>query len=459
MDIKEKVSSLLLDKAMNYISGDPETNIPRLLSWVDALNIESFEPQSNALHKVLDDPDSNWYQFIMNLWRDVDNDVLKAAFQNFALKGSILSAPRQMALSERYGCSIPFTMLIDPTSACNLKCTGCWAAEYGNKLNMSYDTLDSIIKQGKELSIHFYLYSGGEPLVRRADLLRLCEAHPDCQFAAFTNGTLIDEAFAEEILRLKNFIPIISVEGFEAETDFRRGKGTFAKVQQAAQILKAHRLPFGLSCCYTSKNVDVIGSEEYFDQMIEWGAKFCWFFTYMPVGKDAVPELMATAEQRTYMYHQIRKFRETKPLFTLDFWNDGEYVGGCIAGGRRYLHINANGDIEPCAFIHYSDSSIYEKTLLEALQSPLFMAYHNGQPFNENHLRPCPLLDNPTALVGMVETSGAHSTDLQNPEDVHDLTAKCEKPAEWWATVANELWNCSHACAGCTSCASERTGS
>lgn len=453
MDIKGKISSLVLDKAMNYISGDPETNIPKLLNWIDALSIESFGPQSKALHEVLNAPDSNWYKFIMGLWRDVDNDVLKSVFQNFALKGAILGYPKQEALSEKYGCNIPMTILIDPTSACNLKCTGCWAAEYGNKLNMSYETLDSIVKQGKELSIHFYLYSGGEPLVRKADLLRLCEAHPDCQFAAFTNGTLIDEAFAEDILRLKNFIPIISVEGFEADTDFRRGKGTFAKVREAARILKAHRLPFGLSCCYTSKNVDVIGSEEYFDQMIEWGAKFCWFFTYMPVGKEAVPELMATAEQRGFMYHQIRRFRDTKPLFTLDFWNDGEYAGGCIAGGRRYLHINANGDMEPCAFIHYSDSSIYEKTILEALQSPLFMAYHKGQPFNENHLRPCPLLDNPTALVGMVETSGAHSTDFQNPEDVHDLAAKCEKPSEGWAPVADELWSCSH---GCASCAAER---
>ena len=71
------------------------------------------------------------------------------------------------------------------------------------------------------------------------------------------------------------------------------------------------------------------------------------------MGVDAVPELLATAEQRKFMVEHIRAFRKTKPLFTMDFWNDGEYVDGCIAGGRRYLHINANGDFEPCAFIHY----------------------------------------------------------------------------------------------------------
>lgn len=142
----------------------------------------------------------------------------------------------------------------------------------------------------------------------------------------------------------------------------------------------------------------------------------------------------------------------------MDFWNDGEYTGdknvsgGCIAGGRRYLHINANGDMEPCAFIHYSDSNIREKTLLEALQSPLFMAYRKGQPWNENHLRPCPLLDNPEKLRDAVTSSGAHSTDLENPEDVGDLTAKCKAVADNWAPAADKLWECSGHCNGCGGC-------
>jgi len=445
MAVKEKLSNLVLIQAMNYISGDPEKNLPKLLSLVDTLGWgkDNFVNMKPIFHQVLDDPESNWYQYIMSLWRDIDNDVLKVIFRNFALNAVLLGYSRQEAKAAELSCSIPWAMLLDPTSACNLACTGCWAAEYGNRLNMSYEELDSIIRQGKELGTYFYLYSGGEPLIRKADLIRLCEAHPDCQFAAFTNGTLIDEAFADELLRVKNFIPVISVEGFETDTDFRRGVGTFKKVVQAMALLKEKRLPFGVSCCYTSKNVDTIGSEEYVDQMIEWGAKFCWLFTYMPVGTEAVPELMVSAEQRAFMYSQVRRFRETKPLFTLDFWNDAEYSGGCIAGGRRYLHINAHGDIEPCAFIHYSDSNIREKTILEALRSPLFMAYHDNQPFNGNPLLPCPLLDNPDALSRMVKASGAHSTDLQNPENVDQLSAKCHCAAEKWTKVADGLWSCS----------------
>ena len=161
----------------------------------------------------------------------------------------------------------------------------------------------------------------------------------------------------------------------------------------------------------------------------------------MPVGNDASPELLPTPEQRIETCKRIRKYRAEKPLFAMDFQNDAEYVGGCIAGGRRYLHINANGDMDPCVFVHYSDSNIREKTLLEGLRSPIMMAYHDGQPFNENMLRPCPMLENPDKLRAMVVCTEAHSTDLQSPESVEHLCSKCDQYAENWKPAAEKLWN------------------
>lgn len=445
-----KAQSAALDLAMDYVLKDPAHNITRLLDVVETLDMTGEHTgQLQTVRPMAENPDNTWNKFVVRLCNEIDADVLKTTVRNFFFNASVLGMQKQEKSRRAYGCNIPWAILLDPTSSCNLHCTGCWAAEYGNKLNMTYEEMDSIIQQANALGTYFFLFSGGEPLVRKKDILKLCEAHPDCQFTAFTNGTLIDEAFAGEMLRVKNFIPAISVEGFEADTDFRRGQGTFARVERAMSILREKKLPFGLSCCYTSKNVDMIGSEEYFDQMVAWGARFCWLFTYMPVGNEAVPELMVSARQRKFMYEQVRKFRESKPIFTLDFWNDGEYSGGCLAGGRVYLHINAGGDYEPCAFIHYSDTNIRTHTLLEALQAPLFTAYQNGQPWNRNHLRPCPLLDNPQALVDAVESSGAHSTDLQSPEDVRSLAGKCMEKAGAWAEVADGIWSCSHGCSGC----------
>ena len=445
--LAESIKSFGLKQVVSYISKDPEKNIPKLLDWLEKHDRgDSVTHQVQMIRASLDNPESNWSKLVNSLWTDIDREEIKSFLVSLVINDSMIGGPRQVKIRNDENISVPWAILMDPTSACNLHCTGCWAAEYDKKLNLSLEQLDDIIRQGKELGIYFYIYSGGEPLVRKKDIITLCERHPDCAFLAFTNATLIDEEFADEMLRVHNFVPAISVEGFEEATDFRRGQGTYKALTRAMEILKRKKLLFGISCCYTSKNVNEIGSEAFFDDMIEKGAKFAWFFTYIPVGKDAVPELMATAEQREFMYHQVRKFRNTKAIFTMDFWNDGEYVGGCIAGGRSYLHINANGDIEPCAFIHYSDSNIKEKTLKEALKSPLFQQYHVSQPFNENHLRPCPLLDNPGRLAEMVDKSGAKSTDMQKPEDVHDLTKKCEKAAENWAKTADHLWACDHYC-------------
>ncbi len=439
--VNEKLESIGVKKVLSYLDNNPEENVPKLIGWLRRLDRDGIYTNTyDMIDEFMKNPDNNWYKLIMSLYTDIDESVREKMFENFIVNSAIVGMQRKTKSEEKYNCNIPWAILMDPTSACNLHCTGCWAADYGNKLNMSYEQLDDIIEQGKKLGTYMYIYSGGEPLVRKNDIIRLCEKHSDCEFLSFTNGTLIDEAFADEMLRVKNFVPAISIEGFENETDFRRGSGTYQKVIQAMEILKRKKLPFGASLCYTSKNAETIGSEAYIDDLIAKGCKFAWYFTYMPVGVDAVPELMATAEQRKYMYQQIRSFRNTKPLFTMDFWNDGEYVNGCIAGGRCYMHINANGDIEPCAFIHYADSNIKDKTLLEAYQSPLFMSYRKNQPFNKNMLQPCPLLDNPGRLAQMVEESGAESTDMQHPEDVEELTEKCIDAAGKWKVTADEIW-------------------
>ncbi len=444
MDASNKVVRYGLKRAFGYMEKDPEENLPKLMDWVDRFAPEGergFPVQRAAFRRVIEDPGCNMHKLMMRIFTETDQEVLKTVFENFILNGNLLGWPKQEELKEKYGCNIPWAILLDPTSACNLHCTGCWAAEYGDRLNLTFDEIDSIITQGKELGVYIYIYTGGEPLVRKRDLIALCRKHHDCQFLAFTNATLIDEEFAGEMLSVKNFIPAISVEGFEEATDARRGKGTYQKVVKAMKLLKELRLPFGISCCYTSQNLDSISSDEYFDQMIRWGASFVWYFHYMPVGNDAAPELLPTPEQREFMYHKIRQVREEKPIFAMDFQNDGEYVGGCIAGGRRYFHINANGDCDPCVFIHYSNANIRQMSLLDVLHSPIFMAYHDGQPFHENHLRPCPMLENPERLQEMVRATGAHSTDLQSPETAEHLCEKCRAYAENWAPTAERLWN------------------
>ena len=441
--LTKTVQTLALNKALEYLDKDPEMNVQKLMEIVDRFSPEGwYVPQRKAVREAIESK-NNWYQLVMKVW-DLDPGVRRTFFQNFILNASLLGSARQEEVAEKEGCNVPWAILLDPTSACNLHCTGCWAAEYGNRLNLTLDEMGSIVKQGKELGTYMYIFTGGEPMVRKADIIALCERNPDCEFLSFTNGTLIDEDFCREMLRVKNFVPAISLEGFEEANDGRRGQGVYEKVYRAMELLKSHGLPFGISTCYTSANWQDVSSEAYFDKIIDAGALFIWFFHYMPVGGGAVTELLPTPEQRTEMYKRIRAFRSTKPIFSMDFQNDAEYVGGCIAGGRRYLHINARGDVEPCVFIHYSNVNIRDCTLLEALKSPIFMAYHDGQPFNENMLRPCPMLENPERLRAMVKETGAKSTDYEAPEDVDTLCGRTAPYAEGWKPAADRLWSDSH---------------
>ena len=436
-----------IDKILQYMNKDPDNRDKALLKLVDLSENfmgDVYQKESyDGARALIQNHDAKWTKYFHRLLEELDPHVIKMTALDLGFEAAFHGTKMIRQKRREHRCNIPWLILLDPTSACNLHCTGCWAAEYGHKLNLNFEDLDSIITQGKELGIYFYMYTGGEPLVRKADIIRLCEKHNDCAFHAFTNGTLVDEAFCQEMKRVGNLSLSLSLEGFEDANDSRRGEGIFEKVLAAMDLLKAHGQIFGTSICYTRYNLETVTSDEFLDLIIEKGCRFTWYFHYMPVGNEAAVELMPTKEQREYMYHRVREIRGSeggKPVFAMDFQNDGEFVGGCIAGGRNYCHINANGDVEPCVFIHYSSANIHDVSLLDALKQPLFMAYRDGQPFNDNHLRPCPMLENPELLQEMVTKAGAHSTDLQSPESVEHLCGKCREYAEEWKVCADKLW-------------------
>ncbi|MDH7483251.1 MAG: radical SAM protein [Spirochaetales bacterium] len=435
------LSKKAVQLALRYMESNPEQNIPRVIDVLSTFALrEDMKHTLMQAKKVMADPGNPYRALIVRAFEQLSPQVRKKFVNNFVFNSGMIGQDRAQMLKLEYDCNIPWAILMDPTSACNLRCIGCWAGQYDRTDSMDYSLLDRIIREGKELGVYFYIYSGGEPLIRKDDLLQLAKVHDDCVFLAFTNGTLVDDQFAQALSEAGNFALAFSIEGFESATDFRRGTGTYRKVIEGMDAMRRAGAPFGFSACYHAQNTEAVGSEEFLDFLIGKGCMFGWYFTFMPLGRDASVDLLASPEQRAYMFRWVREMRSRKPIFLLDFWNDGQYSEGCVAGGRSYLHINAAGDVEPCAFIHYSNMNIREVSLLEALRSPLFMEYRKHQPFNENHLRPCPLLDNPDMLAQMVKASGATSTQPIDKEDVISLTDKCRDAAARWAIVADKLW-------------------
>lgn len=448
MDLKYNIQRasmrVTIDQLLKYIDKDPQANVIKLADKIAPLFSKIFPPENfKKIRAAAEDENNVWTQFALGLIKDIDRNVVKQMLLSFGIDAGYYGTKAVRANREKYKCNIPFNILFDPTSACNLHCKGCWAAEYGHRQNLTNEEMQSIVTQGKELGCHFYWLTGGEPLIRKDDIIELCRNNSDAIFLVFTNATLVDQKFCEQMNEVGNIALALSLEGSEESNDWRRGDGAYGKTIAAMDLLKKNKCLFGVSVCYTSRNIDMVTSDDFMDMIIEKGAKYSLNFNYMPVGHDADKELIPTPDQREYMYRWLRKMRNSesgKPIFIMDFQNDGEYVGGCIAGGRNYFHINSAGDIEPCVFIHYSDSNIRTHTLLEALQSPLFMAYYHNQPFNDNHLRPCPMLENPEMLRKIVKETGAHSSDLIIQESADELCSKCDEYAAAWAPKAQELW-------------------
>ena len=444
MALKEKAVKIAVKEAIKYVRKDYDTNLFKLIDWGKKMVKEDIHLRAlNKLGDRLSDPENMWAAYIKKLIMETDPGIIEKLIPPI-MNTVIKSYDRRLASMKEHGCNIPWAILVDITTACNLKCTGCWAAEYGHNLQLSLDDMRSIVTQGKAMGTHFYMLTGGEPLIRKKDIITLASENPECGFLIYTNATLIDKALCDDIKRCGNITLALSIEGDEHSNDSRRGEGAYKTTMEAMKLLKAEKLLFGISVCYTSANVDYVTSEEFIDKMVGAGVKYAFYFSYMPVGKDAVKELIPTPSQRKYMYFWMKKMRNKhtgKPLFVMDFQDDGEYVGGCIAGGRNYFHINSNGDIEPCVFIHFSDSNIRKDTLFEALNKPLFMAYRKGQPFNDNHLMPCPMLENPDILRKIIKETNAKSTDFISKETVEELCSKCDDFSKAWAPVAKEIWD------------------
>lgn len=441
---KAFIGEALLKQGLRYLASDPERNLVNLAKWGEIVaRDEAHKQYARNWARLFADEDNNWRKFAVRLIRQTSPNVRERLAVNFFINAGIIHSVKRIETEKKYGIHLPWAMLIDPTGRCNLRCKGCWAAEYDRTQDMDYQTLDRVLTEAEDLGIRFFVVSGGEPTVRMKDLVSLAEKHRDSVFHVFTNGTLIDRDAAQKFAELGNVTFAISLEGFEESTDARRGKGTFKKIMEAMDHLRDAGVLFGFSATYTRHNTEEIGSDKFIDLMIDKGCTIGWLFTYVPVGGDADLEYMATPEQRAFMYRQVQRWRATRPILVADFWNDGEAVGGCIAGGRCYFHINAAGDVEPCAFVHYANVNIKNTSLVEALKCPLFKAYQASQPFNANHLRPCPIIDNPEALERMVAETGAYPTQ-KNGITAQQLCSPLHAYAEAWGKVADRLWAEAH---------------
>ncbi|RKY86879.1 radical SAM protein [candidate division KSB1 bacterium] len=346
------------------------------------------------------------------------------------------------AFKETYGFGPPTFVLISPTKRCNLRCIGCYASSSSaNAEKLDYEIVDRILTEKKKLwGSHFTVISGGEPLMWKSngkDLIDIVAKHRDQYFLMYTNGTLIDEKMAQRMAEVGNITPAISVEGFEEETDARRGRGVHKRILRAFENLRNNGVPFGISITATRQNAELILSDEFMDFYFEQqGAVYGWIFQYMPIGRSYTLDLMVTPEQRKWMFEREQHLIREKALFIADFWNSGAVANGCISAGRPggYFYIDWNGNCLPCAFYPYTGANIkqvYQEggDLNTVLMNPFFEAIRKWQrdysymkpaPEVGNQIVPCISKDHHREARRIIDETGAKPADQEAEEALKD---------------------------------------
>jgi len=423
-NIKTATMAQITTQALKILPKASDENLIRLISMFEVFMREDIRAKAQELKTQIKNKHTS-IQLIRRVGNELCPNCRDKLIKNLMINAIIKGGKIRERIEKEEGWMPPFFLVISPTMRCNLRCVGCYAGEYTQKDDMSIELLDRILNEAKELGMYFVTISGGEPFIRK-DILEIFRKHNDMYFQVYTNGQLINEELAKKLAELGNVTPAISVEGFEKETDARRGDGVYHNVLKAMDNLKKYGVMFGFSATPTKLNSDILCSDKFVDFYIKKGCSIGWYFQYIPIGKKPDINLMSTPEQRNRLRERIKEMRKTKVLFFGDFWNDGPYVGGCMAGARRYFHIVSSGDVEPCVFMHFAVDNIKDKSLREAINSPFFKKIRSLQPYCEskNLLTPCGIIDNPYVLRQAVEEHGAKPTHPGSDTIVKDPKIK-----------------------------------
>ncbi|OGJ21753.1 hypothetical protein A3K73_06960 [Candidatus Pacearchaeota archaeon RBG_13_36_9] len=390
--LKEKMHGMIVEENIDSLKTIQEKKFQFLVAMLESIkrNVDKKSINLKTLDRVID---------TLVRYSLLNQDATEEKKENF---------------KKKYNLRPPSFIVFSPTQKCNLKCVGCYASSKINAPTLTFEIVDKICDEVyNEWGNRFMTISGGEPLMYEdhgKTLFDIWEKYRDMFFLFYTNGTLTNEKTAEKLAKLGNVTPAISIEGWEKETDERRGKGIFNKIKEATENLKKTGVPFGFSITATQKNIDILLDDQFYDFLFqELGATYAWMFQLMPIGQaKELRELMLTPEQRIKLFRKWQFLLEEKKYCIADFWNSGVLADGCIAYGREkgYLYIDWNGNITPCAFVPFFEDNVLDlygqgKKLADALFSDLFV---NGRKWQDeyglchlqnpdNWLMPCSIRD------------------------------------------------------------------
>jgi len=297
---------------------------------------------------------------------------------------------------------IPSVLAISPTMRCNYHCPGCYSQGRPTDNELSTEELDALLAEAEKLGVLAIVVTGGEPLLRD-DMLSLIKHHRRLLFVMITNGSCVTPETAKRIAKCRNIVLLVSIDRFQEDTDEMRRPGAYDIAIRALEALLNARACYGFAATNTAFNIDQLGSDLFVDRMIELGCSVGYFTEYVPCGPDPVTAWALNEEERAVFRQTVLDLRRRKPIVLIQFPQD-EYGpdNRCSAAGHKSLHINSQGDIEPCPFVPISRENIRQGGLMMAIQSPFLRAIREHPDLLRRERYACALWEHREEVEGLV---------------------------------------------------------
>jgi MoaA/NifB/PqqE/SkfB family radical SAM enzyme len=311
----------------------------------------------------------------------------------------------------RRGLAAPVAIALSPTMRCNLACAGCYAVDYPRGTELPLETIDRVLADAAAMGVFLVIVTGGEPLLRDG-IVPLLSKHRRLLFLLVTNGTLVDRERARALAGSRNIVPVVSLEGPRKFTDGRRGDGAYDAGVRAMAYLDEEEALFGFSATVTAENCTSVVGDDFVGEMVRLGCSLAFYTEYVPVGTRVQPEWVLGDEKRRAFREAVLAMRRQRPIIAVHLPDD-EYdrKGRCLGVTGGCVHVNAQGQVEPCPFAHYAADSIAETPLGRAVDSVFLSRLRSSSAVVRRGHIGCALVENRDILEAIARETGARSTE------------------------------------------------
>lgn len=316
------------------------------------------------------------------------------------------------------------------TRKCAYSCRHCYEHfNLAEEESVPVERWATLVREIQEVGVSVVVFSGGEPMMRFADLLSLLRSvdQERSEFHVHTSGHGVSRERARALKTAGLAAAAVGLDDIVPERhDAMRGTpGSFGEAIQALDFFREAGIFTYLNTCLTK---DIVRSGDLPRLLLaarDLGVGIVRILEPRPCGTflDADPEDLFSAEDRAIVTEFFReanlgpKYRDC-PLISYEAYFEAPERLGCMMGGHSHLYIDSRGHVEPCVFLPVSFGNIIEEDFASIFAR---MRARIPRPLHDR----CPSVQ----LVETIRTKGNNGSAL--PLTIETIQAEWEDMMRW----------------------------